>query len=260
MAFRYTPGHRDEYFESGLTVLKGLIPASLLGDLRHETDTAREIARQKQGGQAQRLQPVYAYDTIDPRPFRDFLTLQALRETVDKILGPDHAMTANMGVLLEPAEQAWCTNWHRDLGHHIANMDMALFHIWARNPRLFNQLNGALYDDHSLWIVPGSHDREDTPEERAAVGRIPAPGPLLTEAMSSAERELACTQYARLMPGAVQVVLQAGDVAFYRACGWHLGSYIPYTRRATLHDGFYGAEDVAVRDAVREMQANRIGA
>jgi hypothetical protein len=55
--------------------------------------------------------------------------------------------------------------------------------------------------------------------------------------MTPEERELACREYARSMPGAVEVVLGAGDVAFYRAGGWHLGNYVPYARRATLHDG-----------------------
>ena len=59
------------------------------------------------------------------------------------------------------------------------------------------------------------------------------------------ERELACLAYTRRMPGAVQVPLAAGDVAFYRAVGWHIGNYVPYIKRATLHDGFYGPDDRA---------------
>lgn len=254
MSFRYTERHREEYISSGLTVLRGLIPASLLTDLRRETDTAREIARQQHGAQAQRLQPVYAYDALNPQPFRDFLTLPALLETVAAILGAEHRMTDHMGILLEPAQHAWCTNWHRDWADHVRNLDRALFYETARDLSTFNQFNGALYDDHSLWVVPGSHDREDTPEEREALQTIPARPPQLTETMSPAERERACTDYARSMPGATQVLLQAGDVAFYRACGWHIGSYIPYTRRATLHDNFLGPADHVWQEAVRRMR------
>ena len=39
--------------------------------------------------------------------------------------------------------------------------------------------------------------------------------------MRSGER--ACQDYCRRMPGAAEIVLHAGDVAFYRASGWHLG-------------------------------------
>ena len=80
-------------------------------------------------------------------------------------------------------------------------------------------------------------------------------GPELTEEMDAAQRELTCLEYARRMPGAVNVPLFAGDVAFYRACQWHLGSYVPYTRRATLHDGYYGPEDLAWQAEVKRQQA-----
>jgi hypothetical protein len=66
---------------------------------------------------------------------------------------------------------------------------------------------------------------------------------------------MTCLEYARRMPGATQVVLCAGDVAFYRACGWHIGNYVPYVRRATLHDGYYGPEDWAWRERADKMRA-----
>jgi hypothetical protein len=53
------------------------------------------------------------------------------------------------------------------------------------------------------------------------------------------------------MPGAVQVVLSAGDIAFYRSTAWHIGTYVPYVKRATLHDGFYGPEDHAWRERMQ---------
>jgi hypothetical protein len=255
MPFQYSERHREEYLADGLTVLRGLIPAPLLADLRREAEKAREIARREGGPQTQRLQPVYAHASLDARPFREFLDLPGLRETVEKILGPDRQPSNNMGILLEPAESPWCTNWHRDWGHHVAGLDMDMFFEAARNLGMFNQLNAALYGDASLWVVPGSHHREDTDAERDRFPRTPAPGPALRDGMTAEERELACREYARSMPGAVEVVLGAGDVAFYRAGGWHLGNYVPYTRRATLHDGFYGADDLAWHQKMREHRA-----
>jgi ectoine hydroxylase-related dioxygenase (phytanoyl-CoA dioxygenase family) len=255
MGFQYSERHRDEYVDAGFTVLRELIPASLLADLRHETDKARTIARTKYGAQAQRLQPVYAYEELDSRKFRDFLDLPGLRDAVRGILGPDHDSTEIMGVLLEPERDAWCTHWHRDWGYNAAHVDLEAFFQATPNLRLFNQLNAALYDDHSLWVVPGSHARRDTDEERAAFPSVPPPGPVLTPEMDAAQRELACIDYANRMPGAENVLLFTGDVAFYRACQWHLGTYVPYARRATLHDGFYGPEDHAWRDQVKRWQA-----
>ncbi len=247
MAFRYSERHREEYYSIGLTVLRGVIPASLLSDLRREADTAREIARREHGPQAQRLQPVYKYPELNHQPFRDFLALPQMRATVEGILGTEHTQSEIMGILFEPQEAAWATPWHRDWGYNVPGIDLdAFFAAALHKPQMFNQLNAALYDDHSLWVVPGSHNREDTAAERDTFGgRIPPPGPELPPEMSPEEKELTCLSYTRRMPGAVQVALGASDVAFYRAVGWHIGNYVPSTRRATLHDGFYGPDDHA---------------
>jgi hypothetical protein len=187
-------------------------------------------------------------------PFRDFLELPGMQITVKEILGSAHKASDNMGVLLEPAQNAWCTNWHRDIAHHLEGLDMQSFYQAARDLRTFNQFNAALYDDHSLWIVPGSHNREDTPEESACFPSTLPAAPEFSEDASSEERERACLEYAYCMPGAVPVVLFAGDCAFYRASGWHLGNYVPYIKRATLHDNFQGDEDRAWWDSVRQPQ------
>ena len=91
--------------------------------------------------------------------------------------------------------------------------------------------------------------------EQSAFGGVPPASVDLSTATTGEEREVACQAYVRAMPGAVNVPLMAGDVAFYRACGWHIGNYVPYVRRATLHDGYYGPDDKAWREAVPAMQA-----
>jgi len=260
MTFKYSDQHREQYMSDGFTILRNLIPTSLLIDLRRETVKAREIARTKYGQQAQRLQPVYAYEELRHEPFRDFLNLPGLQATVAGILGPDHKQSDIMGVLLEPAQHAWATPWHRDWGYNAPHVDMTAFWEAIRDLRMFNQLNGALYDDHSLWVVPGSHNRDDSAEERAVFPIVPPPKPDLRDDMTAEERELTCLAYARHMPGAIPVPLFAGDVAFYRACQWHLGNYIPYTKRATLHDGFYSPADLEWQTSVRRRQAEAAAA
>jgi hypothetical protein len=254
MGFVFTEQHREEYFRDGYTVLEGLIPPALLSDLRRQTDKARDIARRENGPNCQRLQPVYKYEELDHRPFTDFLRLPGLRAAVEDMLGSEHRESEIRGVLLEPAERAWCTAWHRDWGYNVPGIDVAAFFRHVNNPRMFNQLNAALYDDHSLWAVPRSHNREDTSEEREAFPRIPPPGPDLTDAMTPEQREAACTAYCRRMPGATPILLAAGDVAFYRNSTWHLGTYVPYIKRATLHDGFFGPEDLQWQAEVRAMR------
>ena len=256
MAFRYTERHRAEYLEHGLTILRGLIPPSLLTDLRRETDRARDIARARLGPQAQRLQPVWSYDGLEHAPFREFLALPGLCATVEGILGNEHRPSERMAVFLEPEQDAWCGAWHRDWGN-VPGVNQDEFFATAANPRMYNQMNGAVYDDHSLWVVPGSDRRRDTDAERAAFACSPPEGPVLDAAMPPAEREAACILYARRMPGGVPVALLAGDVAFYRACIWHLGCYVPYTRRATLHDSFLCEADREWQASIRRLQQER---
>ncbi len=256
MSFQYHDGLREDYQSVGFIVLRDLIPASLLADLRRETDKVREIARREHGEQAQRLQPVYRYAELNGERFRDFLHLPELQKVVANVLSPEHKQSNIMGVLLEPAEYPWATNWHRDWGHHVRNLPTEKFETAKQNLRMFNQLNGALYEDGSLWAVPYSHNRPDTPEELSAFPQNPPSNPPLTEAMSSEEREQVCLRYARSMPQAVQILLGAGDVAFYRACMWHIGNYVPYRKRATLHDGFNCEEDIAWQKEMRMFQEN----
>jgi hypothetical protein len=254
LTFHYTEQHQTEYLADGVTILRGLIPSSLLTELRRVSEDARVIARERNGAQAQRLQPVWNYESLDLHPFRDFLELPGLRTTVEQILGSDHRPSERMAVFLEPEHHAWGTAWHRDWGN-VPGVDLEWFYRLAADPRLFNQLNAALYDDHSLWVVPRSDRREDTDAERAAFTCSPPEGPALSDAMSAAEREAACVEYARRMPGGTPVALFAGDVAFYRACMWHIGCYVPYRRRATLHDSFLCEEDREWQAYVRRLQA-----
>ena len=256
MPFQFNDRHRSEYFSDGVTILRGLIPPSLLNDLRRESDKVRDIARKTHGPQAQRLQPLWSYEGFNHKPFRDFLTLPGLCETVHEILGDEHKPSERMAVFLEPERDAWSGAWHRDWGN-VTGVDQDEFFTTAANVRMYNQMNAALYDDHSFWAVPGSDRRRDTAEEVAAFASYPPEGPDYVEGMSPAERETVSVQYARRMPGGVPVMLFAGDVAFHRACIWHLGCYKPHTKRATLHDSFLCQEDRDWQASIRRIQQSR---
>jgi hypothetical protein len=225
-----------------------VIPASLLRDLRREAEKARELAHAEGGPDAQRLQPVYAYSELNHQVFRDFRSLPVLWEAVEMCLGTERRDSNVMAILFQPSRDPWTTGWHRDLPPLGTTEEQDLNVIF--DLKRYNQFNAALYDDHSFWVVPGSHVRDDTEEER----RICKAGPPDKDApVSSEEKELACMRHVRSMPGGVNIVLAAGDLAFYRAVAWHLGTYVPYVRRATLHDGFLTAEDLAIGDHARAM-------
>lgn len=242
MPFTFTDAHIEEYHTLGYTVFRQILPPSLIRDLRRETDRAREIARKRSGGQVQRLQPVSQYD-LDQESFIDYAELPELVDAIARVLTPRHRHGNRdfLGVLLEPRDLPWCTHWHRDWRDNIAGLPLAMWDEVFSDIDLFNQINCALYEDGSTWVVPGSHLRRDLPREIALFPDRPIRVPDLKD-REAEEREALCLAYCRRMPGGVQLHLDAGDFALYRNTLWHIGNYVPYRKRATIHDGALTAE------------------
>lgn len=228
--------HAQEFQQQGFTILRAILPPSLIADLRRQCERASEEVRRRDGPQAQRFQPVSAFD-VETGPFHDYRDLPALRHAFQGILGhqTSHGNVDTMGVLLEPANLPWCTAWHRDWRDNIAGLDLDDWRQVRDEPEMFNQINAPLYEDSCTWAVPGSHRRDDSADEAALFPGPPTRAPDLN-GLSSEERERRCLDYCASMPHAQRLVLDAGDVALYRSTLWHLGNYIPYRRRATLHD------------------------
>lgn len=262
MSFRFSERHIQEYYSAGYTVFRGMLPSSLIADLRHAiNDKALESVRRRWGAQAQRLQPIESYD-IDPRPFANYKNLPALNDALTRVLSSRHKLAqpgfplGTLGVLLEPAESPWCTAWHRDWRDHLPLNLRDYWNTCFADRNLFNQVNCALYADDCTWVVPDSHLRGDLPREVAAFSNQPPRGPCL-DGLSIEERELACLSYCRQMPGSVQLHLDSGDFALYRNTLWHLGNYVPYKKRATLHDTATTPEFDAWIRQIENLKANK---
>jgi len=257
MSFQFSDQHIDDYPRLGYTVFRGILPPSLIDDLRRVTDRGRELARELHGPQSQRLQPIGQSD-LDLKPFEDYRDLPELRDAVSRVLTPNHrhGNIDIMGVLYEPADEPWCTQWHRDWRDNVSGLDIAAWEAVYQDIDLFNQINCALYEDSSTWVVPGSHLRRDLPREIARFPERPITGPELGS-KSSAEREYLCLEYCHSMPGAEQLLLDAGDFALYRNSLWHLGNDVPYRKRATLHDSGETAKFTMWRDATIADSAKR---
>ena len=237
MSFHFSERSIEDYRRDGFVVFREILPLSLIADLRRVSERGRELARAAGGPLAQRFEPVANWD-IDQRPFDDYRELPELRDAISRLLSPRQTYgnrELHLGVLIEPVEVPYCMPWHQDL-RHLAGSNLPLLTLDAkRDPDLFNQINCALYQDDSLWVVPGSHARDDTAEERAAFpDGEPTPPSFLEE--SNEERERICLAYCRRMPGAVRVHLDPGDLCVYRGTLWHMGNYVPYVKRATIID------------------------
>ncbi|MEK8051128.1 phytanoyl-CoA dioxygenase family protein [Ideonella sp. DXS22W] len=239
MAFVFSDQHIGEYHTRGYTVFRDLIPPRLLADLRREADRGRPIARRLAGGNAQRLQPIAPH--LDMRPFDELDRLPVLQQALAAIFEHDPGMVVDLsaarehlGILYEPGDSPYCMGWHRDYRDLWPGIDLAKWQRLLLSPRMFNQTNVALYDDGCLWAVPGSHLRGDTPGEIRRFPDRPIPYPDVSRLTPEAA-ELTCRDYVRSMPGAEQVRLNAGDFMLYRNTLWHIGSYVPYVKRATIH-------------------------
>ena len=260
MPFRFSDRHIEEYYTLGYTVFRGLLPTSLLADLRRAAEPARALARSQKGPLAQRLQPLGAYD-LDLRPFQAYHDLPELNAGIQRLLCRpfqfiDMKKPQGLGLLLEPVEQPWCTNWHRDWRDHTTTElrpFVEALYLDKMDRSLFNQINCPLYADDCTWVVPGSHLRADLPGEVAAFPDQPPPGPVL-DGLGMEARERACLEYCRRMPGAVRLCLDAGDFAFYRDILWHLGNYVPYRKRVTIHDCADTSEYAAFRTRNAELK------
>jgi hypothetical protein len=244
MSFRYTDDLRAHYFTYGYAVFRQIVPPALVEDLRRASDGARVVAREVGGPQAQRLEPIWEHD-IELGPFWAFSELPELRDALAQLLSPEHIHGVPKAILFEPAEHAYTLPWHRDWGEIVSREEwLKVLH----DLDYLNQINAPLYEDTSLWVVPGSQYREELAAERAALaeGLLPAPGGTRDElsrnwsqepfeGLSEAEREQRGLAYCARMPGAVCLPLGPGDVAIYRNALWHTGTYVPYKKRATMH-------------------------
>lgn len=237
MKFKFSDSLIESYERDGYAVFREILPLSLITDLRRATDQGREIARKKGGKQVQRFQPVASCD-IDQRPFADYRNLPELRDAVHRLLSPEHAYgdpTTYLGVFIEPEDFPYCTAWHQDWRHFYPPSMPGLTPEIKRTHGLFSQVNCALYQDECTWVVPGSHARDDLPEEREAFPEEIPTAPLL-DGKSFMERERMCLDYCRRMPGAKRLHMDPGDYCVYRNTLWHMGNYVPYSKRATILD------------------------
>lgn len=114
-------------------------------------------------------------------------------------------------MLINPARTPFALNWHRD---SIApDVDVATELEQLKQQSGGTQWNTALYDDSCLIVVPASHNRARTEEERRTNLETPKAS----------------------LPGELVVRLRAGQTVFYHNNILHRGAYSTEPKRLTLH-------------------------
>jgi hypothetical protein len=150
----------------------------------------------------------------------------AIVECVEEILGLERGQGEDVLImelynLLVRPEKDFELRWHRDDIPADASEEEELKRL--REPSWHAQWNLALYDDHSLVVVPGSHARARTHAERTA------------------------DAFTKFMPGAEIVHMKAGDVVFYNNNILHRGVYDSKVERMTLHGSMGHVKGSALR-------------
>jgi len=110
--------------------------------------------------------------------------------------------------------------WHRDV---LQVPEDKIDDDWFSPDVFFNniQLNMSFFDDSSLWVVPGSHNRPLTEAEAAVFAG--------SKHMTGEGVD---------MPGAIPVDLKAGRCVFYNNNIIHRGHNGRHEKRVTYHSGY----------------------
>ncbi len=148
------------------------------------------------------------HPSIRERALVDALAHPQILNVIEALIGK--RLKYHLCTLLVSSEQKpYHINWHRD-----ASPDGEVpIETLLNRLRSHVQLNGALYDDETLYIVPGSHRRELTEAERTVLQQTPKAA----------------------MPNQLTVKLKAGDIVFYNSSLLHKGYNLDGSKRQTLH-------------------------
>ena len=226
---------RNQFLEEGYVVLRNVIPADELDELRASYEIL--VERQKVIWAQEREPddpPGGVWETS--RQPRLLLTRRPLADSIDadtasaveiwlhentqgassELLGVSDAAVTEMMLMCNPVRDRGPAHWHRDLyPPYGAPLQGYVDDIIESGPR-YVQWNLCLYDDDVLWVVPGSHARLNTEKEN----------------------ELLRTDRSTPFPGGVQTHLNAGDGVAYILPILHWGSNYSTKMRRTIHGGF----------------------
>ncbi|MBI3506502.1 MAG: hypothetical protein HY059_16815 [Proteobacteria bacterium] len=152
----------------GFEIVRGFIGADAVARALGLVDGLREVVRRSRFIDAQRVQPLKRH--IGPDQMAELAEVAGfaqLRRMLETRVGP--GLEANpdfLGLWIEPARRTYVLPWHRDLRDNSKGLDWRSWYEHMADPRFFNQFHIALLPDECLWVVPGSHLRDDTEVEQ----------------------------------------------------------------------------------------------
>ncbi|OXG84211.1 phytanoyl-CoA dioxygenase family protein [Cryptococcus neoformans var. grubii Br795] len=223
---------REHYHTHGYVIVPSLIPDHLFPLLRESADHIVNLSRSGKWDNVRIVgKPFPPWDAKDKediwgvqnvmhpdlgqKVFAEWYGSEEMLEVSRALMGceQEDMQFELFNLLINPTNAAYTLVWHRDDVKPTATPQEEIAALQKDYHGI--QWNAALYDDECLSVVPKSHLRVSTPDEKKA---------LLGEGE---------------MPGGIKVKLKAGETVFYNNHIIHIGSYDPTTKRRTLH-GCYG--------------------
>ncbi|KAI8146148.1 hypothetical protein BJV82DRAFT_510318 [Fennellomyces sp. T-0311] len=215
--------------ENGYVIVDGLIPDDMVQNLKDACERSINKARSgewkhcrfvgtqfppwTEGTDVWGVQHVLHPDLREP-VFAQWYGSPKLLEAVCQLLEttPENLQMELFNLLVNPEERDFDLTWHRDAVPAETAEDQEREKLTI--PHYGTQWNTALYDDECLFVVPQSHRRVRTPEERSITINDPK---------------------SHKMPGQLQVHLKPGQTVFYDNNILHRAAYFCSSKRATLH-------------------------
>jgi hypothetical protein len=224
-----SPSYLEDLTRDGFVVVPNALSGERLEALRAAAQHAASLARAGNWSYVRTLPKQFPPWSVEDRanglwgvqhllhPDMPSTALFAESYFGDLVLGPakellqctDDDLVMELYNLLIRPDHDFSLRWHRDDVPATASAEEELQRL--AKPAWHAQWNLSLYDDESLIVVPGSHARARTDEERAA------------------------DPFADHLEGMMVVKLNAGDAVFYNNNILHRGVYRKDVERMTLH-------------------------
>jgi len=224
---------KTQYDTQGFVIVPDLVPESSFADLQAAAERAigrtragkwslrRTVGRQfppfdESNPDSWGVQHVMHPELGEPA-FSTWYTSDGLVKTATELMACDEEelQMELFNMLINPEAHDFALRWHRDDVRENAaeEEEQAALAVWHYGV----QWNTALYEDSCLYVVPGSHKTARTPEQRVHSCTLDPPKDPLA------------------MPGAIRVVIKAGESVFYNSNILHCATYDSTRKRATLH-------------------------
>jgi hypothetical protein len=240
-----SPSAIGRYREDGYCVVDVDVPPALLGDLRRAADAVVEKTRA--GAWPHRRNWPYKHfkgkndfwgvshllhPGLGEPAFARYLALRQVLDDVRALLGLSPEQAASevqieyVNLLVNPALDDFEISWHRDVVRD--DLDPEDEAAALALPQSSVRWNFALYDDPCLFVIPGSHRRPKTPQER----------------------EVCVSRAWVALPGEERVCPGAGQAVYYNTDLLHRGVYPRDRVRRTLHCDMGLGTDARHQDAL----------